>query len=729
MKKPLILAAACLVAALTQAAPVLSGQWQHSLTVRPAAHTTPPQLGNTIYNPRYFDGDIYATSLAGDAYRCFGRWDSVTGKYLGGAIPSVNEHRMVGLLRGTGGLNYFLGTGGVMGDTVTFVPSFTRYDLDYYASNPMTVTSIDSQVVETFDWVDDNTMISTCYVSGQRKKLYLTDVVADPFAVSRNVTWNPDGYVTTDVSTRIRNVRVGQLYSGYAYYGDAGNNSNPSFYAIELATGTSTLLGNLGTLTGGGSFGLWTVIERGGYLYVQTTDNGIQVYNMIDATTLGSLYTTYTKAELDAATGIAPTDQYYGMDLSPDGKKLLLGAAFGNAYQLQVGVPVESGQWQLRGTVRPSADNPPQLGNSTYNPRYFDGNIHATQLADSTYRCFGYYDGASRAFLGGAIPWINEHRMLGRLRGTDGLTYLLGTGGWDGADPNAPVFVPTITRYNADPWALNPVPVNAIDDQVVESFDWVDDNTMISTCYMSGQRKKLYLTDVTTEQFALTRNTTWGPDGYVTTAVNTRIRNVRVGQVYSGYAYYGDAGNNSNPGFYAIDLATGTSTLLGNLGTLTGGGSFGLWTVIERGGYLYVQTTDNGIQVYNMVNATTLGSLVTTYTKAELDAATGVGPNDQYYGLDVPADGKKLLLGAPFGNVYELEPAPRLSISRSGTDVILSWPASQTAMVVESSSDLSLGSTGFASLDPQPAVAVSGNMKLAVIPVNPAAPAYFRLRK
>jgi hypothetical protein len=410
-------------------------------------------------------------------------------------------------------------------------------------------------------------------------------------------------------------------------------------------------------------------------------------------------------------------------------KKSLILAAACLAAALTQAAPVLSGQWQHSLTVRPSAYNPPQLGNSTYNPRYFDGEIYATQLSDATYRCFGRFDSTTGQYLGGGIPAVNEHRMIGRLRGPGGSTYVMGTSGWDGVNPPpaTPVFVPTFTRYDFDYSASNPVPVNSIDDQVVESFDWVDDNTMISTCYMSGQRKKLYLTDVVTEPFALTRNITWNANGYVTTDVITRIRNVRVGQVYSGYAYYGDAGNDNNPNFYAINLATGVSTLLGNAGTLSHvGTSFGLWTVIERGGYLYVQTTDNGIQVYNMVNATTLGSLVTTYTKAELDAATGVGPNDQYYGLDVSADGKKLLLGAPFGNVYELEPAFRLSISRSGTDVILSWPANHTTGVfVQSSADLSISP---ADLDPQPAIVVNGGLNTVTIPMG-AEPKFYRLRK
>jgi hypothetical protein len=51
--------------------------------------------------------------------------------------------------------------------------------------------------------------------------------------------------------------------------------------------------------------------------------------------------------------------------------------------------------------------------------------------------------------------------------------------------------------------------------------------------------------------------------------------------------------------------------VLGDAGSLTGTGSFGLWTVVERGGLLYVQTTDNGIQVYEMNSATSLGQLLT----------------------------------------------------------------------------------------------------------------------
>ena len=53
---------------------------------------------------------------------------------------------------------------------------------------------------------------------------------------------------------------------------------------------------------------------------------------------------------------------------------------------------------------------------------------------------------------------------------------------------------------------------------------------------------------------------------------------------------------------------------------------------MERGGYLYVQTTDNGIEVYSLTSATTLGSLAITFTKEDVDTATGY--TGQYWGFD-----------------------------------------------------------------------------------------------
>ena len=278
----------------------------------------------------------------------------------------------------------------------------------------------------------------------------------------------------------------------------------------------------------------------------------------------------------------------------------------------------------------------------------------------------------------------------------------------------------TFSRYDFD--GKNRVDATTPDSQTAEGFDWVDDNTIIYTVYLpSGSRKLLYLVDVVAEPFALNRNTTWNANGYITTSVGTRIRNVRVGNVYSGYAYYGDGNQNNNPNFYAVNLATGAETLLGNAGTLTGTGSFGLWTVLERGGYLYVQTTDNGIQVYNMTGPTTLGPIHAIYDRTTLDAVTGY--TGQCWGLDVTPDNKQLLLSASGGIAYELGP-PILSIAPSGTDVILSWPAAVINVIVQSTSSLSPPSFS----DIAPAVVPNGKWNTATITPS-ASPEFYRLRK
>ena len=194
-----------------------------------------------------------------------------------------------------------------------------------------------------------------------------------------------------------------------------------------------------------------------------------------------------------------------------------------------------------------------------------------------------------------------------------------------------------------------------------------------------------------------------------------------------GYAYYGDAGNNGSPSFFAVNLATGQETMLGTPGDLTGSGSFGLWTVVERGGYLYVQTTDNGIQVYKMVNATTLGDLYATYDKTVLDTITSRPANSQYWGFDVTLDQTRFLLSTSAGLAFEFGP-PILNIGRSGTDVMLSWPQSVNAVLVQSSPSLS--PPAFIALDPQPSVVVSpdGKMNTATLPIG-TGNGFYRLQK
>jgi hypothetical protein len=395
-------------------------------------------------------------------------------------------------------------------------------------------------------------------------------------------------------------------------------------------------------------------------------------------------------------------------------KHLLLAAACAAVASLLQAAPYPVEELQLRVTLRLSQD----LGiseNTMYNPRFFDGFIYVNQINAPAMGRYPSGSGTPDLAVSHAGNNALEHRMVAPFRGPDRSAYLLGSS-------SAAAASTTFTRYDFD--GSNPVTVNTPGNQIADAFDWVDEHTIIYADYTSGSRNRLYLATVQAEPFSVTVNPQWNAQGYVTTSVTARIRNVRVGDVYSGYAYFGDGGQNNNPAFYALDLETGEETLLGNTDPLTGSGSFGLWTVLERGGYLYVQTTDNGIQVYSMIDATQLDSLHAVYSKADLDAATG-NTGAQFFGLDATPDNTKLLLGALQGKVFELGP-PLLGITQSATDVVLAWPASVTQVVVQSSRTLS--SSEFADLDPQPAVVVDGKLNTAAVPLG-ADTEFFRLRK
>ena len=388
-------------------------------------------------------------------------------------------------------------------------------------------------------------------------------------------------------------------------------------------------------------------------------------------------------------------------------KTLILAAACLVASLAQAAPPFTPDQLQLRVRVQPWHD----LGtnaNSMYNPRFFDGYIFASQI---NWNCFACYPSGSSIIVAGALTGTNTPtrgpRMMSPFRGAYRWTYLLGSGG------TANVF----TRWNWD--ATNPQDVTFPDGQLTESFDWVDDDTIICTDYTSGNRKRLYLVDVTANPFTLTRNTTWNANGYITSAITTRIRNVRVGKGagFSNYAYYGDNGVSVNPNVYALNLTTGVETLLGhwngNLKAGIAGGaesdSWGLWTVVECGGYLYLQSSDDGVQIYSMTDPTTMGALYTSYSPQDMLLAT-VAPRPALYGFDVAQNNEGLLLGSSSGGVYELGP-PTLTAAKSGTDIILSWPASVTAVTVQSSSSLSPSSFG----PIYPTITVDGERNTATI--------------
>ena len=302
---------------------------------------------------------------------------------------------------------------------------------------------------------------------------------------------------------------------------------------------------------------------------------------------------------------------------------------------LALGVPLPSGSLKV-GTV---IDIGKELvsSSSMYNPRSFGGKNYIVQI-NTPQRGVGCYPAGSAIYE--ALANIGdgaEPRMAGPFQAAEYVLFSGGAGNdyFSRIDPNL--------NLDTQVFATNL-------DVRPSSYDWADDDTIIHNSYKSGLRANLYLTDVNPEPFQVTANTSWNANGYVTTEATIRIRNVRIGDIYNGYAYYGDAGT-ENAGFWAIDLATGVSTQLETL-SVTGSGSWGLWTVKEVDGFLYVHTTHDGIYIYNMTDATTLGTLHTRYTKDRLDAlAEDTNPN---WGFDVVDDGARMLLSAGLGRIIEI---------------------------------------------------------------------------
>ena len=175
-----------------------------------------------------------------------------------------------------------------------------------------------------------------------------------------------------------------------------------------------------------------------------------------------------------------------------------------------------------------------------------------------------------------------------------------------------------------------------------------------------------------------------------------------------------------------VNLTNGFETVLGSWNSTFRTGftaSFGLWTVVERGGYLYLQSSDDGIQVYSMANPTNMGSLYESYSAELLNEVTRSTLLPPYYGFDVEPNGRNLLLGGYDGRVLELG-SPNLTMSCSGTDTMLTWDASGPDVVVQSCYSLSPSSFW----DIYPAVQVNGKLRTAIISASPDT-AFFRLRR
>jgi hypothetical protein len=275
---------------------------------------------SSMFNPRSFRGKDYLAQI--NVPNCG------AGRYPAGwthneALAKIGDGKEVRMACAFPAADYVLLAGGAGSDY------FSRIDPNLGLGTRVFATNL-AVTPSSYDWVDDDTIIHNSYKSGLRNNLYLTDVTPAPFQVTANTSWNANGYVAAGTTTRIRNVRVGDVYRGYAYYGDSGVNT-AGFWAIDLATGATTRLGVV-EVTGDGSWGVWTVKEVDGFLYVHTTHNGIYVYSMTDATTLGALHTRYTKESLDALT--EATNPNWGFDVVDGGARMLLSGDVGKVIEI-----------------------------------------------------------------------------------------------------------------------------------------------------------------------------------------------------------------------------------------------------------------------------------------------------------------------------------------------------------------------------------------------------------
>ena len=419
------------------------------------------------------------------------------------------------------------------------------------------------------------------------------------------------------VSLPVGRVRGFSYANGYIYACGFGTSGDRSIYAIRVSDQAIT---DMGVDVPGTDTGYGTI--RSGNLLMAVTVGNVYVWDLTCPTTADAAsMDTYTQAQLIGG------NMY---SLSYRAGRLLVGTVsktrvFDATPRL---LPLLSGELRLKRTMTLNSG-------STYNPRMYGDEVFAVDITDP-YSVGRYLPGSTTPDV--ANNSTTETRMLSPMGGAS-TTWLL-AGGGSVYDHFKRFDYATMTSVAE---ATN------LGDLEPNSFAWVDSDTVICGSYQT--RYRLFLFDITADPFSVTANTTWNANGYVDTAAGTgaRIRNVTVGDWYDGYAYYADS-LVTTPTIYALNLATGVETAIGSL-TVTYGYA-GVWQCKEVEGYMYVQTTGDGIFVYDMTDATTLGTLYTHHTKAQLDAVTGDGT--QNYGSDVNERGRSILLSAGSGKIAEL---------------------------------------------------------------------------
>jgi hypothetical protein len=280
------------------------------------------------YNPRHFAGSNFALQINTNGLVRYDAGSEVVAAVvpLDGSLGG--QARMWSAMDGGSSTDWVLLAGGADEKL------FSRLPYNAENTDDRVFAGAANREPNSFDWVDNDTVIYSSYET--RSTLYLADVTADPFTVTTNTTWNADGAVTT-AAGRIRNVRVGDVYDTHAYYAEAAVDSNATVWSLDLATGESTPVAAIEQVSGDGSWGLWTIKEVDGYLYVHTSHDGVYVYEMEDATTLGSLFTQYTKETLDGLMSAAggTVSPNWGFDVVNNGSLMLLG---GNGMVIEIGM-------------------------------------------------------------------------------------------------------------------------------------------------------------------------------------------------------------------------------------------------------------------------------------------------------------------------------------------------------------------------------------------------------
>jgi uncharacterized repeat protein (TIGR03803 family) len=171
--------------------------------------------------------------------------------------------------------------------------------------------------------------------------------------------------------------------------------------------------------------------------------------------------------------------------------------------------------------------------------------------------------------------------------------------------------------------------------------------------------------------------------------------------LYNFTAISGSAATNNDGAVPHAGLVLSDNTLYG---TAEVGGSLG-------GGTVFVLNTDGTgfASVYNFAAGTT--------------NATGTGPNglilsgNTLYGTTVKGG------SAGNGSVFSLSVSPRLSVSLSGANIILTWPTNATGFTLQSSP--SLGVSAAWGTDLNPPVVVNGQNTATI--TKSGTPVFFRL--